>query len=66
MPLINLWSAARALPNYGLDVDRIHMLTSGFDYLYYATGHEAWYGVSLQNLLALRMWYEIRLALDMD
>jgi hypothetical protein len=66
VPLINLWAAARVLPNYGLDEDRIHLLTSGFDHLYYPTGHEAWYGVSLQNLLALRTWYEIYTALDME
>jgi hypothetical protein len=66
VPLINLWAAARALPRYGLDVDRIHLLTSGFDYLYYATGHESFYGVSLQNLLALRTWHEIRLALNLE
>jgi hypothetical protein len=66
VPLINLWAAARALPRYGLDVDRVHLLTSGFDYLYYATGHESFYGVSLQNLLGLRTWHEIRLALNLD
>jgi hypothetical protein len=66
VPLVNLWAAARVLPEYGLDEDRIHLLTSGFDHLYYATGHEAWYGVSLQNLLALRTWYEIYNALELD
>jgi hypothetical protein len=66
IPLINLWSAARALPNYGLDRDRIHMLVDGFDHLIYSTGHESWYGVSLQNLLALRTLEEIRNTLGMD
>lgn len=65
VPLINLWSAARSLPDYGLDVDRVHLLNSGFRYLKYDTGHESWYGVSLLNLLVLRTLHEIRLTLDL-
>lgn len=65
VPLINLWSAARTLPDYGLDVDQVHLLNSGFRYLKYDTGHETWYGVSLLNLLVLRTLHEIRLTLNL-
>lgn len=65
IPLVNLWAAARSLPEYGLDGDDVHMAHSGFRYLKYDTGHESWYGVSLRNLLALRMLNEIRSTLGM-
>jgi len=65
VPLVNLWAAARPLPDYGLDGDDVHMAHSGFRYLKYDTGHESWYGVSLRNLLALRMLDEIRSTLGM-
>jgi hypothetical protein len=54
VPLINLWAAAQVLPNYGLDVDNIHLTFSGYDYLYYDAGNEAYSGVALHNLLSLR------------
>ncbi len=66
IPLINLWSAARSLPDYGLDVDRVHLAFSGFRYLKYDTGHESWFGVSLQNLLALVTLDEIRRTLRLE
>lgn len=59
VPLINLWAAARPLPEYGLDVDHVHMKNSGFVYLKFSTGHESWYGTSLRNLLSLCMLDEI-------
>jgi hypothetical protein len=59
IPLINLWAAARILPDYGLDVDRIHLKHSGFNYLKFDTGHEAFYGISLYNLLSLVTLNEI-------
>lgn len=65
VPLINLWSAARPLPQFGLDEDRVHLAHSGFNTLKYDTGHETWYGVSLQNLLALRTLHNIRLTLGL-
>ena len=65
VPLVNLWAAARPLPDYGLDGDDVHMAHSGFRMLKYDTGHESWYGVSLRNLLALRMLEEIRSTLGM-
>jgi hypothetical protein len=60
VPLINLWAAAQVLPDYGLDDDHIHLTHSGFDVLKYDTGHESFYGTSLQNLLVLRCLYEIQ------
>lgn len=60
VPLVNLWAAARILPDYGLDVDHLHMKNSGFTYLKFTGGNEAFYGVTLQNLLALRVLEEIR------
>jgi len=66
VPLINLWLAARALPDYGLDQDVVHLKNSGFEYLKYDTGHEAFYGVSLHNLLSLYTLDMLREALDMD
>lgn len=65
VPIINLWSAARPLPDYGLDEDGVHLKHSGYENLYYATGHEAYYGVSLQNLLSLCMLDELRRAMEM-
>jgi hypothetical protein len=65
VPLINFWAAARPLPEYGLDVDDIHPIHSGWENLYYATGHEAMYGMSLQNLVTLTMLDEIRHTLAM-
>lgn len=65
VPLVNLWAEARILPEYGLDVDGIHLRHSGFQGFYYPTGHEVYYGVSLQNLLALAMLDELRRALDL-
>lgn len=65
IPLINLWSAAQALPNYGLDRDNIHMRRSGFYNLKFDTGHETWYGASLRNLLSIRMLDELRRTLGM-
>ena len=65
VPLINLWAAARILPDYGLDADGIHMANSGFENIKFSTGHEAWYGTSLQNLLSIAMLDELRRTLDM-
>lgn len=66
IPAINLWAAAQPLPEYGLDEDRIHLLPSGFNYLKYDSGLEAYNGISLQNLLVLRTLHEIRLALGLE
>ena len=60
IPVINLFTATRTMPDYGLDEDGIHLAHSGYFYLKFSKGDEAFYGVTLQNLLALRMLDEIR------
>ena len=64
VPLINLWAAARILPDYGLEQDRVHMKNSGWDHIKFTKGNEAFYGTTLQNLLAIRMLDEIRRTLE--
>ena len=66
IPVINLWVATRLLPDYGLDIDGIHLAHSGYFYLKFSYGDEAFYGVTLQNLLALRMLDEIRKTVGID
>ncbi len=53
IPLINLWLAARALPNYGLENDQTHMKHWGYDYLKFDDGHVAFSGAALRNLLSI-------------
>jgi hypothetical protein len=64
VPLINLWLASRILPDYGLEIDHIHLKNSGYDYLTYENGQEAQSGVALLNLLSLQVLDEIRLAVN--
>jgi hypothetical protein len=64
VPLINLWSAARALPDYGLEVDRVHLRNWGFDTLRYDTGSESYSGTALHNLLSMKVLDDLRLLLD--
>jgi hypothetical protein len=66
VPIINLWVAARPLPDYGLEGDFIHMEHWGFRFLKYDAGEEARYGLALRNLLSIRMLDELRRALRMD
>ncbi len=66
VPLINLWAAARALPQFGLDGDGIHMRQWGTTNLKFTDGHDAFSGANLRNLLALRMLDEIRLTVMID
>jgi hypothetical protein len=60
VPVVNLWLAARILPDYGLDVDQTHLKNSGFNFIKFTGGNEAFYGVTLQNLLALRTLDAVR------
>jgi len=66
IPLINLWAAARDLPEYGLDIDKVHLKVNGLDYLKYDTGYEAFYGVSLHNLLVICTLDDIRHKLGIE
>jgi hypothetical protein len=56
---MNLWSAARSLPGYGLGYDNTHLTSVGLK-VNLAAGYEADYGVTLQNLVALVTLDEIR------
>jgi hypothetical protein len=60
VPIINLWLAARQLPDYGLEIDHIHMKHWGFTYLKFNTGNVAFSGASMRNLLTIRTLDEIR------
>lgn len=66
IPVINLFTATRWMPAYGLDADGVHLAHSGYAYLKFTNGDEAFYGVTLQNLLALRMLDEIRNTLEIE
>lgn len=59
-PIINLWLAARPLPEYGLEVDHIHMKHWGSYSLKFDRGSVAFSGAALRNLLAIRTLDEIR------
>ncbi len=65
VPIVNLWAAARPLPDYGLDNDRVHLLQSGFRYLKFTDGRETFYGATLQNLLSIRVLYSIQEAVGL-
>jgi hypothetical protein len=60
VPVINLWLAARALPEYGLEIDHIHMKHWGSERLKFDRGAPAFSGAALRNLLTLRTLDEIR------
>ncbi len=66
VPLINLWLAARSLPNYGLENDQTHMKHWGYTYLNFENGHDAYSGAALRNLLAIRTLDEIRTTVILD
>jgi hypothetical protein len=66
VPLINLWAAARALPDYGLEGDGIHMMRSGFANIRLDTSFDLTSGVGLRNLLSLVMLDELRRTLSME
>ncbi|PJF27444.1 MAG: hypothetical protein CUN53_04020, partial [Phototrophicales bacterium] len=65
VPLINLWGAARPLPDYGLDQDRIHLRQTGWDNLRLDGGQEAFSGAALYNLLAIYTLHSIREAVGL-
>lgn len=66
VPVINLWLATRILPQYGLDVDGIHLRQPGSFGITFADGQEAYSGVALLNLLSLRTLHEIRQQLELE
>ncbi|MBZ0306237.1 MAG: hypothetical protein K8I82_09230, partial [Anaerolineae bacterium] len=58
IPLINLWRAARVLPDNGLGPDRYH-LSQGPTY-YSFNGEENLYGLTLRNLMTLQALDQLR------
>lgn len=66
VPIINLWLAARPLPEYGLEVDHIHMKHWGSYSLKFDRGSPAFSGAALRNLLTLRTLDEIRRTVILD
>ncbi|MCC6803696.1 MAG: SH3 domain-containing protein [Anaerolineae bacterium] len=66
VPIINLWLAARPLPEYGLEIDHIHMKHWGAYSLNLTRGSPAFSGAALRNLLTLRMLDEIRRTVILD
>jgi len=66
VPLINFWAASRILPDFGLEIDQIHLSPSGYRKLIYTTGHEAYYGLSYLNLLTVYTLDLLRRELAMD
>lgn len=63
VPIINLWSAARALPRNGIGEDTIHLTTAGASVD--LNGLESRYGISLQNLIVLCTLDRIREVLEL-
>ncbi len=64
VPVINLWSAARALPRYGVGDDDVHLTVAGGSVR--LRGQESRYGASLQNLLVLVTLDRIKYTLGLD
>jgi hypothetical protein len=64
VPVVNLWSAARALPNYGIGEDKVHLTLAGASITF--EGQETRFGVTMQNLIVLTALDEIRQTLDIE
>jgi hypothetical protein len=64
IPIMNMWLAARPLPDFGLDIDNIHYFSMGYRNIIFDSGFESWRGVTLQNLIAIRTLNEIFNTLD--
>ncbi len=64
VPVINLWSAARNLPHYGIGSDNIHLTAAGTNVE--LGKHESRYGIALQNLIVLTTLHELMLALKIE
>ena len=64
IPVINLWSAARALPRYGIGDDNIHLTSAGASVKF--GSNEFPLLISLQNLIVLHTLDAIRQKLESD
>lgn len=58
VPFINFWSAAQGLYNAGVGADGVHLAVSGG--AFNLRGDESRYGMTLHNLLVLRVLDELR------
>jgi len=63
VPVVNLWAAARVLPDYGLDVDQLHLKNAGVLNLKFSKDKVGESGVMLYNLLSVCVLDEIRRAI---
>jgi hypothetical protein len=60
VPVVNLWEAARVLPEYGLEVDHLHLKNAGVLNLKFSKDKVGESGVMLYNLLTVCVLDEIR------
>jgi hypothetical protein len=60
VPVVNLWAAARVLPEYGLDVDNLHLKNAGVLNLKFSKDKVGESGVMLYNLLSVCVLDDIR------
>ncbi len=59
VPLLNLWLAARDLPNYGIENNLLHVTYSGDEWIRF-NGEENQWGYTLWNLIALQTLDNLR------
>jgi hypothetical protein len=60
VPVVNLWAAARVLPEYGLEVDHLHLKNAGVLNLKFSKDKVGESGVMLYNLLSVCVLDDIR------
>jgi hypothetical protein len=66
VPLVNVWLAARHLPEYGLEGDLIHLRNSGYRFINFENNLVNRSGVALLNMLSLRFMHELRMTFDLS
>jgi len=65
VPLINVWLAARHLPEYGLEQDLVHLKNSGYQFINFENDLVNRSGIALLNMLSLRFMHELRVTFDL-
>jgi hypothetical protein len=60
VPVVNLWEATRVLPEYGLEVDHLHLKNAGVLNLKFSKDQVGESGVMLYNLLSVCVLDDIR------
>jgi hypothetical protein len=66
VPLVNVWLAARHLPEYGLEQDLIHLRNSGYRFINFENNLVNRSGVALLNMLSLRFMHELRVTYNLN